>query len=115
MNKKIGLIGGALALCIALILMVNSCGGDRSSDPWAALNPYDDAKLAGNVEAYYDATMGYQSEENAVFDVYTEMSMDFGYMAYQMPENKEFAGDIFLELGKIHHYLIETFVPFICF
>ena len=107
MNKKIGFIGGALALFIAIIFMVNSSGGDSSPNPWAALNPYDDTKLAGNVEAYYDATMGYQSDENSVFDVYTEMSMDFGYMAYLMPENKEFAGDIFFELGKIHHHMIE--------
>jgi hypothetical protein len=110
MNKKIGLIGGSLALCITLFLMVNSCGGGSSSDPWAALNPYDDAKLADNVEAYYDATLGYAASTDKVFDVYTEMSMDFGYMAYQMNANQDFANSTFSKMitnGKIRHYKIE--------
>jgi len=107
MSKTIGLIGGALTTCIAGILIFNACNSKGSSDPWAALNPFDDAKLAENVEAYYDATMGYQVEKDAVFDVYTEMSMDFGFMAYKMSYNSEFAGDIFFQMKKIHHYKIE--------
>jgi hypothetical protein len=110
MNKKIGLIGGVVAACIAGILMMNSCGDSGSSDPWEAVNPYDDNKLADNVEAYYDATLGYSASTDRVFDVYTEMSIDFGYMAYQMKANQDFANSTFSKMitnGKIQYYKIE--------
>uniref|UniRef100_UPI00404AA800 hypothetical protein n=1 Tax=Flavobacterium sp. TaxID=239 RepID=UPI00404AA800 len=103
--KKGLLIGGILlVVCLGIYFLYPT---PPPPNPWDEFNHFDDAKLAENVEAYYDATMGYKVEEDAIFDVYTEMSMDFGYMAYQMPDNKEFAGDVFFELGKIHHYLIE--------
>lgn len=107
MSKKIIFVLIPLTLIGLVFVGLNGCNNKGSEDPWSTFNVFDNAKLAKNVELYYDATLGYESDENAVFDVYTEMSMDFGYMAYQMPQNKEFAGDVFFELGKIHHYLIE--------
>jgi len=106
--KKNGLvIVGLVIVVVIVIFSIKSCNSPSSSDAWAKLDVFDDKLLASNVEKYYDATMGYETETDQVFDVYTEMSMDFGYMAYKMPHNKEFAGDIFFEMNKIHHYKIE--------
>ena len=83
------------------------CNSKTESDPWSNFNSFEDGKLASNVELYYDESLGYKTENQSTFDVYTEMSMDFGYMAYKMDYNKTFAGDIFFEMNKIHHYKIE--------
>jgi hypothetical protein len=107
MNKSVTIIIGLVVILGLGVFLMIGCSDDNSKDPWANFNVFDEAKLAKNVDAYYDATMGYQVDKNQVFDVYTEMSVDFGYMAYQMQDNKEFAGDVFFELGKIQHYLIE--------
>lgn len=110
MNKSVTIIIGLVVILGLGVFLLKGCPDDNNKNPWADFNVFDEAKLAKNVDAYYDATMGYQVDKNQVFDVYTEMSMDFGYMAYQMKDNKEFAGDIFFEMtkmGKIQHYMIE--------
>jgi hypothetical protein len=107
MNKSVTIIIGLVVILGLGVFLMNGCSDDNSKDSWANFNVFDEAKLAKNVDTYYDATMGCQVDKNQVFDVYTEMSIDFGYMAYQMQDNKEFAGDIFFELGKIQHYMIE--------
>jgi hypothetical protein len=103
--KKGLLIGGILlVVCLGIYFLDPP---DPDKDPWAKFNHFEDNTLGQNVEAYFDATMGYETESDQVFDVYTEMSKDFGYMAYKMPNNNEFAGDVFMKLGKINHYMIE--------
>ena len=106
--KKNGLvIVGLVIVVVIVIFSIKSCNSPSSSDAWAKLDVFDDKLLASNVEKYYDATMGYETETDQVFDVYTEMSMDFGYMAYQMPYNDKFAKDVFSRMSKIHHFKIE--------
>jgi hypothetical protein len=99
---------------LRLLVLVGStsflynCDGPEENGGWP--NPYEDKSIAKNVEAYYDATLGYKASTDKVYDVYTEMSMDFGYMAYKMSYNQAFLKSTLGKMvtnGKIRHIKME--------
>ncbi len=108
-NLKFKRIYSTLSIAFLFFGLIG-CSSKTESDPWSKFKSFEDKKIAKNVESYYDETLGYSVNKQDVFDVYTEMSMYFGYMAYKRSYNKSFAGDIFFNMNKIHHYRIQKSV-----